>query len=248
MLPLIGEFVVRFTGLVYSMEYFLLDWVTPWEPGYDVRSFGEKCSRILPEFQKEMLQVINTSPWLTARQKSSARAELVSIVKDIKIANKYRNIVAHSHWLFWEPTVPQVAKSSTRIRRKEYWAVTPDDLKEWINVTKLLDNDIYEMEQKYRYGTGIKVSKILWNRHEKNLARMRHETSIETLKNITPNLAFRLERVGINTPVDLINLGANESYKRLIRDGLRKHKRVLYSLVGAIQNRHWVDVAKESSR
>jgi len=72
--------------------------------------------------------------------------------------------------------------------------------------------------------------------------------SLSELKNIGKTVASRLHGLGITNEVELKKLGAAKAYKWLSEKQPDKHLPVcyyLYSLEGAIQNRHWDDLSEK---
>jgi len=66
--------------------------------------------------------------------------------------------------------------------------------------------------------------------------------SLSELKNIGKTVASRLHELGVTNEAELKKLGAAKAYKWLSEKNSDKHLPVcyyLYSLEGAIQNRHW---------
>ncbi len=67
---------------------------------------------------------------------------------------------------------------------------------------------------------------------------------MHALKNIGKTVASKLHELGVTTEDELKSLGAATIYKMLSDQNPEKHLPVcyyLYSLEGAIQNRHWDD-------
>lgn len=67
---------------------------------------------------------------------------------------------------------------------------------------------------------------------------------LSELRNIGKAVAGRLQEIGVTNEVALKKLGAAKAYKRLSMKNPNEHLPVcyyLYSLEGAIQNRHWDD-------
>lgn len=72
--------------------------------------------------------------------------------------------------------------------------------------------------------------------------------SLTELKNIGSTVASRLHELGITNEAELRELGAVKAYKWLSEQHPNKRLPVcyyLYSLEGAIQNRHWDDFSEE---
>ena len=71
--------------------------------------------------------------------------------------------------------------------------------------------------------------------------------SLSELKNIGKTVASRLHELGITNEAELKELGAAKAYLWLSEKKPDKHFPVcyyLYSLEGAIQNRHWDDFSE----
>jgi len=72
--------------------------------------------------------------------------------------------------------------------------------------------------------------------------------SLTELKNIGKTVASRLHELGITNEMQLKELGAAKAYKWISERYPNKHLPVcyyLYSLEGAIQNRHWDDFSEK---
>ena len=72
--------------------------------------------------------------------------------------------------------------------------------------------------------------------------------SLTKLKNIGKCVAARLHEIGINSEEELKTIGSVKAYKYLCEKDPKKHLPVcyyLYSLEGAIQNKHWDDFSKQ---
>ena len=73
---------------------------------------------------------------------------------------------------------------------------------------------------------------------------MKPPQALTDLKGIGPRCDEMLKSVGIKTAEDLLNTGAIEAYCRIIEEtNFKANIALLYSLVGAIENRSWLDVA-----
>ena len=71
---------------------------------------------------------------------------------------------------------------------------------------------------------------------------------VSELKNIGKTVASRLQELGVTTEIELKKLGAIKAYKRLSEQNPGKKLPVcyyLYSLEGAIQNKHWDDFSEK---
>ncbi len=72
--------------------------------------------------------------------------------------------------------------------------------------------------------------------------------SLSELKNIGPTVAARLHAIGVTNETELRKLGSARAYKFLSARNPNKHLPLcyyLYSLEGAIQNRHWDEFSDE---
>jgi DNA transformation protein len=75
---------------------------------------------------------------------------------------------------------------------------------------------------------------------------MDNETMLRGLKNIGPTIADRLESVGIKTVGDLKKIGPAKAFnmvKRAYSDITIPVCYYLYSLQGALEDKHWNDLA-----
>ena len=73
------------------------------------------------------------------------------------------------------------------------------------------------------------------------------EVELKKLQGIGPKVAMMLVTSGIETPEQLKEVGAMEAYLRIIEAGLSiPHLSLLYALVGAVENRHWNEVAQNN--
>ncbi|MDJ0806789.1 MAG: TfoX/Sxy family protein [Gammaproteobacteria bacterium] len=71
---------------------------------------------------------------------------------------------------------------------------------------------------------------------------------LHTLKNIGETVASRLHEIGITNLVELKHLGSVEAYKRLVEQSPGRRLPVcyyLYSLEGAIQDKHWNEFSEQ---
>ncbi len=65
------------------------------------------------------------------------------------------------------------------------------------------------------------------------------------MQGIGPRCVQLLNAVDINSPEELRSVGAMEAYLRIIEEtDFTQHIALLYALVGAIEDRHWLDIAK----
>lgn len=62
------------------------------------------------------------------------------------------------------------------------------------------------------------------------------------LRNIGPKSAAWLRQVGLRTHEDIANAGAVNAFMRVKRAGFRPSLNLLYSLEGALTDRHWQEV------
>ena len=72
--------------------------------------------------------------------------------------------------------------------------------------------------------------------------------SLTELHNIGKTVAARLHEIGVTSEAELKKLGAAKAYKWLSEKNPQKHLPVcyyLYSLEGAIQNKHWDDFSEK---
>ena len=67
---------------------------------------------------------------------------------------------------------------------------------------------------------------------------------LEPLPGLGPVSAQWLVQIGIRSHRDLVNMGALAAYLKLKRSGVNTGLNMLYALVGAVERRHWTDVAK----
>jgi len=65
------------------------------------------------------------------------------------------------------------------------------------------------------------------------------------MQGIGPKCDSLLRQVGIFSPDDLCQLGAMEAYCRIIEEtNFKPHIALLYALVGAVEDRSWLEVAQ----
>jgi len=75
--------------------------------------------------------------------------------------------------------------------------------------------------------------------------------ALSDLKNIGKTVEAKLRTIGITGASDLKNIGAAKAYKRLSALVPSKHLPVcyyLYSLEGAIRNRHWNELSESEKK
>ncbi len=65
------------------------------------------------------------------------------------------------------------------------------------------------------------------------------------LRNIGPKSAAWLRQVGLRTTEDIAAVGAVEAFLRIKRAGFRPSLNLLYSLEGALTDRHWQEIPQE---
>ena len=68
-------------------------------------------------------------------------------------------------------------------------------------------------------------------------------TSLAAMPNIGNSLAVKLNTVGIKSPTDLINLGSENAFIRLITLDPDACINTLYALEGAVQGIRWHDLS-----
>ena len=73
---------------------------------------------------------------------------------------------------------------------------------------------------------------------------------LEELKGLGPKSIKCLHEIGITTPQQLVEFGAMNTFMKLKKEGsVKPSLNFLYALVGAIEDRHWTEIAKhERSR
>ena len=68
---------------------------------------------------------------------------------------------------------------------------------------------------------------------------------LRDLKGLGPKTEKQLIEIGINTPGELAELGAMEAFIRLRRQaGVNPSINFLYAMIGALEDRSWLDIAK----
>lgn len=68
---------------------------------------------------------------------------------------------------------------------------------------------------------------------------------VSSLRNLGPATDAAFARVGIGSAEELIALGADAAYARLLATGVRPHFAMFWALVFAIQDRRWTDLGAE---
>lgn len=78
------------------------------------------------------------------------------------------------------------------------------------------------------------------------IARMaEHSQGLAQLKGLGPMSEAELNKIGIYTEDQLRSEGAVNAYIRLGKmSGVRPSLNLLYAMVGALENKHWTDIAK----
>jgi len=79
------------------------------------------------------------------------------------------------------------------------------------------------------------------------MKKSRDNRDLVALKNIGPTIARRLNGIGVRSEEDLRRMGPAEAYRRM---QAREQSTLpacyyLYSLAGALENRHWDDLSEE---
>jgi len=67
------------------------------------------------------------------------------------------------------------------------------------------------------------------------------KTPVSSIRNLGPAMETACARAGIDSAEMLRDLGADETYSRLLKSGTRPHFIGYYVLVMALQNRPWND-------
>ena len=72
-------------------------------------------------------------------------------------------------------------------------------------------------------------------------------TTLEDLPGLGPKSAQCLQQVGIHTRADLEAIGPVKAYVLVERNctGLKPSLNLLYALVGALEGKHWQEIAKK---
>jgi len=69
---------------------------------------------------------------------------------------------------------------------------------------------------------------------------------LSKLKGLGPKSEVWLNEVGIHTREDLANIGAVRAFIKLKREcSMRPSLNFLYAMVGALEDEHWVNIAKK---
>ena len=71
---------------------------------------------------------------------------------------------------------------------------------------------------------------------------------LTTIRNIGPAVAESLQAVGIRTAEELYEIGADEAYARMLRNGTKPHFIGYYVLHMALQGRPWNDCKGEEKK
>lgn len=73
---------------------------------------------------------------------------------------------------------------------------------------------------------------------------------VESLRGLGPKSAAALEEIGIKTRMDLERIGPVEAYLKLKEQStvIKPSLNFLYALVGALENRHWKEIAKKEKQ
>ncbi len=75
-----------------------------------------------------------------------------------------------------------------------------------------------------------------------------NDSSLERLPGLGPKSASWLVRVGIDTAVQLRDVGAVVAYLRIEQAGLRPSRNLLWALHGALEGKPWTEVAPAEKR
>ena len=68
---------------------------------------------------------------------------------------------------------------------------------------------------------------------------------LSSLKGLGPTSEKHLNDIGVYTKTDLEKLGAVQAILKLKNEcGIKPNLNFLYAIVGAIENKHWLDIAK----
>lgn len=68
---------------------------------------------------------------------------------------------------------------------------------------------------------------------------------VSTIRNLGPKVEQMFARAGIHTAEEIFELGAEESYRRLLKSGVRPHFIGFYCIYLGLQNRPWTDLSPE---
>ena len=77
---------------------------------------------------------------------------------------------------------------------------------------------------------------------------MKNTSDLSSLKNIGPTIQKRLQEIGINSKKDLMDVGPVLAYQKIQSKNPEKIIPVcyyLYSLQGALDNKHWDDLSQK---
>jgi TfoX-like protein len=68
------------------------------------------------------------------------------------------------------------------------------------------------------------------------------------IRNVGPKSAAWLRQVGVRTTEDLARVGPVEAFLKVKRAGFRPSLNLLYSMAGALADRHWADLPEEKKQ
>ena len=74
---------------------------------------------------------------------------------------------------------------------------------------------------------------------------------LSSMRNIGPTIQKRLQEIGINSKADLKKVGPVLAYQMIQNKNLEKTIPIcyyLYSLQGALENKHWDDISKNKKQ
>ena len=269
--PFIGEYLVTFNYTIDNIERIIVDWVSPFKRGWSSKISGanfnsenklQKLDSIINVFKEEANKLLQITPNIrTIAQLKAAQRELNNIVQDLKYINDLRNFFVHGFWHDWTEEDPFVVKSipandrrsKNKIKRSPQGRggkqASISDIEKDIVFIEKLNERIDDFLEKYRYAT--------WN-YEKPASPARqkqldkdYESWIpwdkRGLKNLGIDDVLWLERNEIKTISELKSVGAKKAYEILVKDGRLESKRLLYSLMGAIEKEDWRKIAKKEN-
>ena len=78
-----------------------------------------------------------------------------------------------------------------------------------------------------------------------------NDNDLSSLKNIGPTIQKRLQEIGINSKNDLKKIGPVTAYQKIQSKNPEKTIPVcyyLYSLQGALDNKHWDDISQKKKQ
>ncbi len=75
--------------------------------------------------------------------------------------------------------------------------------------------------------------------------RMTDDSELRSLPGLGPKSASWLSEIGIHSRSDLERAGAMTVFLRLQRHDIKPGLNMLYALVGAIEGRHWTEIARQ---